>query len=110
MAAEDERGKGGGRELELSSVRFEPSGRVARVQPGETLFAVARSLGLPVGTSCRAEGICGRCGLRVLAGTGLSPEGPAEVRVKAANGVDPALRLSCLAEVHGDLVVTADYW
>lgn len=92
------------------TVRFEPSGRVARVRVGESLFEVARGQGLPVGTSCRAEGICGRCGLRVLEGEGLTPEGPDEARVKAANGVDPALRLSCVARVLGDLVVTADYW
>ena len=78
---------------------------------GEMLFAAARRAGLPVGSSCPQEGICGRCGLRVLEGAAnLSAEDAAERAVKEANRTDPALRLSCVARVRGPVVVTADYW
>jgi ferredoxin len=82
------------------------------VDPSTTLFTAARSLGLPVGTACQAEGICGRCGLRPVAGAEhLSPETDQERRVKRDNAVDPALRLSCqVRALGGPVVLTADYW
>lgn len=82
------------------------------MDPGTSLFTAARRAGRIVGSACDAEGICGRCGLRPLVGAELlSPEGPAEQQVKQDNGIDPALRLSCVTQVlAGPVVVTADYW
>ncbi len=92
-------------------VRFEPSGLTLTVPVGTTLFAAAKQVGLPVATACQAEGVCGRCGLMVLEGeAALSPATFEEHRVKAANRVPDSLRLSCLAEIYGDVVVTAMYW
>lgn len=92
-------------------VRFEPSGIEIPTRPGEMLYAAARRADLPVGRACQLEGICGRCGLRVLQGeANLSPETAAEQRTKAANRIKPALRLSCMARVRGPVTVTADYW
>ena len=91
-------------------VRFEPAGIVVEVTEGTTLWEAAHRARLPVGTACKAEGICGRCGLRVLEGAGLTEETEGERRVKEANRVRAELRLSCQAGVTGDLVVTADYW
>ena len=90
-------------------VTFLPAG-ITTAASG-TLLEAARAVDLPVGSACQAEGICGRCGLRVLDGAhNLSREGPLEQRVKSANRIDPALRLSCLARVKGPVTVTADYW
>ena len=90
-------------------VRFEPSGRELVVPAGTTLFQATRAAGLPLGSSCDGEGICGRCGLRLLAGA-LSPPGAREERVKRDNDVEPGLRLSCHARILSDVVVTTDYW
>lgn len=92
-------------------VRFAPSGRSVEVPAGTSLFQAARRVGLGIGHACEAEGICGACGLRVLHGAqNLSPEGPAETQVKAANRVPQEQRLSCLARVRGPVQVRADYW
>ena len=92
-------------------VRFEPSGAEIEVPDGTTLYAAARAAGLPVGSACRAEGWCGRCGLEVLVGeASLSPASDAERQVKARNRVHPALRLSCVATVHGPVTARARYW
>ncbi|MEL6342442.1 MAG: 2Fe-2S iron-sulfur cluster-binding protein [Myxococcota bacterium] len=94
-----------------AQVRFEPSGKVVPAHHGEMLYAAARRAGLPVGRACGLEGICGACGLRILQGQDhLSEETDREQDVKRANRVDPALRLSCVARVRGDMTVTADYW
>jgi uncharacterized 2Fe-2S/4Fe-4S cluster protein (DUF4445 family) len=93
-------------------VRFAPSGRRIRVPVGTSLLEAARRAGLPVASACGAEGLCGRCGMRVLgfASAGIPAESAAEVRVKRANRVDPSQRLSCRVHLRGDLEVTADYW
>jgi ferredoxin len=92
-------------------VRFEPSGRTLRVPRGTLLVEAARRAGLPIASACGADGLCARCGVRVLAGAGaLSPESEAERLRKRRNRVDPALRLACRAAILGDVEVTAAYW
>ena len=97
--------------VEHHRIRFVPSGIEVLVRRGEMLYTAARRADLPVGRSCQLEGICARCGLRVLHGaSNLSAETTQEATVKAANRIDPSLRLSCLARVIGPVTVTADYW
>ena len=97
--------------MEHYAIRFEPSGKEVTARHGERLIDVAFRAALPVGNACDREGICGRCGLRILSGAQNSPaETQAEVRTKAANRIDPALRLSCLLRIEGPMIVTADYW
>jgi uncharacterized 2Fe-2S/4Fe-4S cluster protein (DUF4445 family) len=92
-------------------VRFHPSGLRLRVEAGTRLLDAARRAGLPVASGCGAEGLCGRCGLHVLAGVlHLSAEEPAEAAAKRRNRIAPELRLACRAGVSGDVEVTASYW
>jgi len=92
-------------------IRFLPSGRELRVAPGTTLLEAARRAGLPIASACGADGLCARCGVRVLAGSAaLSAEDEVEARQKRRNRVDPALRLACRAAVSGDVEVSASYW
>lgn len=92
-------------------ITCEPSGRVADVPAGTTLFDAVRGVGLPVGASCDAEGVCAACGLRVLDGAErLTRERPFERDLKARNGIPGDLRISCLARVMGDVTVRATYW
>jgi len=94
----------------VATVTFLPLGRAIEVAHGTTLFAACRRAGLPLGSSCDAEGICGRCHLEVLDEGALSVQTAAEARVLADNRVSPDRRLACLARVRGDLSVRADYW
>ncbi len=81
------------------------------VPDGTTLWDAARALDLPVATSCQGASLCGRCGLEPLAGgRALSAESKAELAAKQRSRIDPALRLSCQARVHGDVLATARYW
>jgi ferredoxin len=93
------------------TIRFLPSERSVKVASGTTLLEAARDAGLPVASSCGADGVCARCGLQILQGTeSLAAETEREVRIKARNRIDPGLRLACRIELRGDLVVTAPYW
>ena len=90
-------------------VLFSPAGREVEIAPGTTLLDAAHTAGLPVGNSCGADGTCGRCGLRVLAGT-LPPPSEREQKVAKANRLEAGLRLSCMIEPETDVEITADYW
>ncbi len=92
-------------------VQFEPQGRRVQVPAGTTLLEAARRAELPVASACGESGACGRCGLLILAGAeALTDPTWREIDTKARNRIDPGLRLACLSEVQGDLVVTARYW
>jgi ferredoxin len=85
--------------------------RTVEVPRGIKLLEAVRRAGLPLARGCRGAGLCGRCGLRVLAGgEALPPPGPAEERAKARNLVPSDLRLACQLELRGPLEVTASYW
>jgi uncharacterized 2Fe-2S/4Fe-4S cluster protein (DUF4445 family) len=92
-------------------VRFQPNGKRVRVPPGTLILDAARRAGLPVASACGANGLCARCGVRVLAGREcVSAETPDEMLAKAINRVDPSERLSCMVTVTGDVQVTSSYW
>jgi ferredoxin len=95
-------------------VRFHTSGGEPRelvVPAGTTLLEAARRAGLPVARACGGGGLCGGCGLRVLAGgESLAPASLAEERAKERNRVAAELRLACQVELRGPLEVTAAYW
>jgi ferredoxin len=93
-------------------VRFHPSGRRLRVRPGTTLLEAVRRAGLPLASACGAARICGRCGLRILAGAdALSRETDEETRAKERNRIGGTLRLACCTEIQaGPVEVTTRYW
>jgi ferredoxin len=92
-------------------VTFTPLGRVAEALENETLLDAARRAGAPVGNSCGAVGVCGRCVVRVIEGAShLSPPTTIESRVGVQRGLASDERLACQAVVGGDVTVTAGYW
>ena len=92
-------------------VRFQPSGQTVTAAAGTILLDCVRRAGLPLASACGADGLCGRCGVRVLAGAeALSPETGSEANAKARNRIDPALRLACQVQLRGDVEITTSYW
>ena len=88
-----------------------PSLRRTRVPAGTSLLEAARRAGLPIASACGEEGVCGRCGVEILAGAEQLPAEPDHERsIKRRNRVDPVLRLACRVRIEGDLIVTAPYW
>jgi ferredoxin len=81
------------------------------VPAGTTLLEAVRSAGLPIASACDARALCGRCAVRVLAGTDtLTTQTAAEANAKRRNRVADELRLACRVHVEGDLEITASYW
>ena len=78
---------------------------------GTLLIDAVRGANLPIASACRGDGLCGRCGVEILAGHGdVAAETAEETRSKERNRIDPRLRLACQIRVRADLSVTAPYW
>ena len=93
------------------SVRFPTQGRSVCVPSGTLLIDAVRSADLPIASACRGDGLCGRCGVAILAGQSeVSAETAEESSCKERNRIDPRLRLACRIRVCADLSVTAPYW
>jgi ferredoxin len=92
-------------------VRFPKQERSVCVPSGTLLIDAVRSADLPIASACRGDGLCGRCGVAILAGAGeVAAEMPDESRSKERNRIDPRLRLACRIRVCADLSVAAPYW
>jgi uncharacterized 2Fe-2S/4Fe-4S cluster protein (DUF4445 family) len=97
-------------------VIFTPSGRRGRFAEGTTVLDAARSLGVDIDSVCGGRGICGRC--QVTQGLGAFPKhgivsepehlsafGALEATYRDEKGLAPDRRLSCTAQVCGDVLI-----
>ena len=92
-------------------VTLKPSGEVIEGEVGDTLMEVLRAEGIPLGSSCNGELVCGYCRLRVLAGADkLSPIDAEEARLLERKRAEPDERMACVALLSGPVTLQADYW
>ena len=96
-------------------VIFQPSGRRGEVEEGKTILEAAQALGVDIEGLCGNKKVCGKCKVRIEEGyfekdnidsgmAHLSPLTEAEKKhIKPEDG--PGIRLSCTAEVRGDVKV-----
>lgn len=81
------------------------------VPAGANLMKSLLEHGHPVASSCRGEGVCSKCVVRVIKGADqLSNPSELEVQLKKKNNVGPNLRISCQTQVNGDITVDTGYW
>ena len=101
------RATGNTAQTEISGDAF----KAVTVPTGSLLIDAISRAELPIASACGADGLCGRCGIAVLAGEpALGAETEHELRIKRRNRVDPKLRLACRTVVTADLEITASYW
>jgi len=83
-------------------VTFSPAEETVWVESGATVIEAARRAGMILVAPCGGRGVCGSCGVRVLAGT-LEPPDAEELLglSRARQGV----RLACRARVRGPVTV-----
>jgi ferredoxin len=93
----------------VPTLSFLPSGISREVAKGTRLIDAVRDAGLPIARACGDDLVCGKCGVRILAGR-VSREAPIETRAKERNRVPSELRLACALRVQSDLTLSADYW
>ncbi|TCV66744.1 uncharacterized 2Fe-2S/4Fe-4S cluster protein (DUF4445 family) [Neorhizobium sp. R1-B] len=97
-------------------VLFMPSGKRGRFPVGTPVLEAARQLGVYVESVCGGRATCGRCQVSVQEGhfakhgirsseDHLSPIGPKEERYDRVRSLPEGRRLSCSAQILGDLVI-----
>ena len=93
-----------------------PSGKRGRFAAGTPVLDAARQLGVYVESVCGGRATCGRCQISVQEGhfakygivssvDHLSEAGPKEERYDRVRGLPEGRRLSCSAQILGDLVI-----
>jgi uncharacterized 2Fe-2S/4Fe-4S cluster protein (DUF4445 family) len=97
-------------------VVFTPSGKRGRFAQGTPLLQAARALGVDLDSVCGGRALCGRCQITVGEGEfakhGITSRADhlgavtaTEERYRARKGLAPGRRLSCQAQLLGDVVV-----
>ncbi len=95
----------------MPSIRFKKSRPSIDVPVGANLMRSLLGAGMPVASSCNSEGVCAKCGIRILEGMqNLSAPNVTEVFLKEKNNIRDEIRISCQTQVLGDIVVDASYW
>jgi uncharacterized 2Fe-2S/4Fe-4S cluster protein (DUF4445 family) len=97
-------------------VVFTPSGKRGRFAPGTQLLQAARTLGVDLDSVCGGRALCGRCQVLVMEGEfakhgvssradHLTPLSAAEESYAQRRPLPAGHRLSCSAQICGDLVI-----
>ncbi|WP_165350020.1 MULTISPECIES: ASKHA domain-containing protein [unclassified Mesorhizobium] len=97
-------------------VLFMPSGKRGRFPVGTPVLDAARQLGVYVESVCGGRATCGRCQIEVQEGNfakhkivssneHISSKGAKEERYERVRGLPERRRLSCSAQILGDLVI-----
>lgn len=95
---------------------FQPSGKRGRFPLGTPVLDCARKLGVDIDSVCGGRGICGRCQITVGDGEfakfeiksspdSLSEISQPEIKYDERRSLKPGRRLSCHAQLTGDVVI-----
>ena len=92
-------------------IRFRKPRPAIEVPEGTKLMQALQGGGLPVASSCRGDGVCAKCRVEIVAGhENLSNETDLEKFLRERHGLSRAERISCQAQVLGDITVDTSYW
>lgn len=94
--------------MTIATVTFLPDGQTQVVSQGTFLLAAILRAGRPIAYSCRGQGVCVACRVRVDGP--VSPPSPDEAALLKTLSQPANYRLACLCRALGDVTVRADYW
>lgn len=90
----------------MPTITFQPLGTVVEVNPGTTILQAAEQHGVFLRHVCGGNAMCATCRCKVLEGAeSLSPMARHEQKRLAELYAPKNARLSCQAEIRGDVVV-----
>jgi 2Fe-2S ferredoxin len=82
-----------------------------QVPEGSNLMEKLLASQIPVASSCKGNGICGKCRIKIIDGADkLETPSDLEINTMQRNNVETGSRLSCQLSVTHDLKIDTDYW
>lgn len=95
----------------MAKVTLNKIDKTFEVNSEEPLMQQLLNNNIPVASSCRGEGICGKCKVRVIDGAeNLTPETELETRTKSLNKINANERLCCQLFITAPLTIDTSYW
>lgn len=95
----------------MPTIRFVKNYPEIAVESGAVLMDVLLQAGLPVASSCHGDGICGKCRIHIISGAeNLSKINSVESIVRDRLKIPREYRISCQAQVLGDITIDTSYW
>ena len=92
-------------------IHFRKKRAALTVGNGANLMQALLSAGLPVASSCRGDGVCGKCRIQIIKGdVSLSKESALELYLHDRHGLEPGERVSCQTLILGDITIDTTYW
>lgn len=92
-------------------IRFVKNYPEIHVEKGAFLMASLLAAGLPVASSCNGDGVCAKCRVRIVSGMeNLSAPNAIETILRERHNIPRDIRISCQAQINGDIVVDTSYW
>jgi len=93
------------------TIRLPQLSKTLSANKGDNLFQTLRAQGVPVASSCKGDGVCGKCVVSVVAGAeNLSPVTELESRLFEKYQYSPPQRISCQCTIQGDVELRTTYW
>ena len=86
-------------------VVFQPSGKRGYVGPGKTILEAARELGEDLESICGGRLTCGKCKVRIEAGSSSGLPNQKEVEHLGERAIAEGYRLACATTIEGDLLL-----
>lgn len=96
----------------MPKIRFAKNNRPEiDAETGANLMRALLAQGVPVASSCHGDGVCAKCRLRIAAGAeNLSSRNETEAFLIERYQLSSDVRISCQAQIFGDVTVDATYW
>lgn len=95
----------------MPTIRFVKDFPPIEVPRGTPLMDGLLKGGRPVASSCHGDGVCAKCKIVIAQGArNLSPIQAREQMLRERLRLTPEVRVSCQAQVLGDVTVDATYW
>ena len=86
------------------SVIFQPIGRKAEIEPGETIWSAAEKAHVPLASICGGQSICGKCRIRIIAGN-VNSISPVERDYLTEDELQNGFRLACEVQAFEPVII-----
>ncbi|MGZ3744361.1 MAG: 2Fe-2S iron-sulfur cluster-binding protein [Pseudobdellovibrionaceae bacterium] len=92
-------------------ISFKKNKPPIEVPVGASLMRSLLKAGVPVASSCNADGVCAKCAIHIVKGReNLSSPNATELFLREKNNISADIRISCQTQILGDIMVDAGYW